>query len=345
MAKTKSRATQLAELIEKFAPLIRDAFFQAISGVKNAATLGDVIRAIEEGDPIKAFAALGMNNAAMRSVTASIEQAFETGGVMVANTFPKLTGPTGAKTVFRFDVRNSRAEAWLRDLSSSLVTNINEEQLGNIRGVMTAGVKAGTNPRGIALDIVGRIDPVTGSRTGGIVGLSRPQAQWVTNARAELAEPTAASNWFTRERRDRRFDSIVQKSIDSGVPLDNATVNKLVTRYSDSLLQLRGETIARTEALASLNKSQDEAFQQAIDEGLIAPEAVTRIWDAAGDNRVRDTHRDMDGQAVGMNEPFHSPNGASMMFPGDASLGAPPEEIINCRCKVRVSVDFLRGVQ
>jgi hypothetical protein len=39
-----------------------------------------------------------------------------------------------------------------------------------------------------------------------------------------------------------------------------------------------------------------------------------------------------------------SPSGARMMFPGDFSLGAPPEEIINCRCVVKHRVDFLAGV-
>ena len=30
-----------------------------------------------------------------------------------------------------------------------------------------------------------------------------------------------------------------------------------------------------------------------------------------------------------------------MMFPGDFSLGAPAEEIINCRCRVIIDLDFI----
>lgn len=342
----QARSRRLLALIDQFTPELRMAFLKAIDGVKNNALIGEIARAIQDGDPLRAVRIIGLDDVAMRPLIRQIETAFETGGVMVADSFPVLTNTQGIRTVFRFDVRDSRAEAWLRDHSSDFVTRITDEQLAVIRNTITEGVTAGTNPRTIALDLVGRIDPLTGRRGGGVIGLSQNQAQWVLNAQAELSNPATASNWFTRERRDARFDATVQRSIDDGVALDGATIDKLTGRYSDSLLQLRGETIARTEALASLNQSQNEAFQQAIDDGLISPSAVKRIWDASGDNRVRESHQAMNGQAVGMNEPFVSPvTGARMMHPGDHSLGAPAEEIINCRCRIRVDVDFLAGVE
>jgi hypothetical protein len=43
----------------------------------------------------------------------------------------------------------------------------------------------------------------------------------------------------------------------------------------------------------------------------------------------------MDGQERGLNEPFDSPSGAQLMYPGDPD--APAEEVINCRCAVLIS--------
>lgn len=335
----RSQIDAIAELME---PRIRDAFLNAVQGVKDTTLLSEVVKAIEAGDPSRAFAALGFNDAALRPITNMIDRTFEQGGLATVGTFPALATAEGARAAFRFDVRNSRAEAWLRDQSSALVTRVTQETRVGIMNVMQGGMERGSNPRDTALDIVGRVDPQTGRRTGGIIGLSGPQERYVANAKRELADPVTASNWFTRTRRDKRFDGIVRRSIKDGVALDSATINRLTTRYSDSLLKLRGDTIARTETIAALNRSSHEAFAQAVDTGAIPGQAVKRVWDSAGhDGRTRSDHLQMDGQTVGMNEPFRAPDGSLLMFPGDQSLGAPPEQTINCRCRVRMAVDWL----
>lgn len=60
--------------------------------------------------------------------------------------------------------------------------------------------------------------------------------------------------------------------------------------------------------------------------------AVTKTWMTILDGRERMTHRNADGQTVPVNMPFHV-GGSEMMFPLDDSLGAPPDEIVNCRCQ------------
>lgn len=335
---------QILELVDLFGPELAKAFWSAISDIRDTTILASVIAAVEVGDITAAFEAMGFSEAAMRPLTAMIERAFETAGNTTTASFPRRIGGV-TRGVFRFDIRNVRAEKWLRDHSSTLVTRIRQDQMDAIRSVLDQGMLAGRNPRSVALDIIGRIDKITGRRSGGIVGLTGQQAQWVANARAELSDPSTAANWLTRARRDRRFDWLVRKSIDNNVPLDADTISRLTGRYADSLLQLRGETIARTEALQSLNQAQNEAFRQSVDQGLIAPENVTRIWDSAGnDGRTRHSHLLMDGQTVRLDEPFTTPDGAKMLYPGDSSLGAPASEIINCRCVVKHRVDFLAGV-
>jgi len=57
----------------------------------------------------------------------------------------------------------------------------------------------------------------------------------------------------------------------------------------------------------------------------------THTWVSMRDERVRVSHWEADGQTVPINEPF-TINGYKMMFPLDDSMGAPIDEIINCRC-------------
>lgn len=339
MAQNKQTLRQRLDLlIEELIPTIRNAFFIAVQGVTSEVILIDLIKAIEQGDIQKAFRTLGMSDAALRPITAALEAAFERGGVTVGQSFPTLYAG-GVRTVFRFDVRNTRAENWIREQSSRLITSIQEDTRVNIRNILTVNLEVGNNPRTTALDIVGRINPTTGRREGGIIGLNQTQEMWVRNARADLMK--LDERYFTRKRRDKRFDSIVARAIKEGRQLPKETIDKLISRYKDNLLKLRGETIGRTETIQSLNRSEFEAYRQGVDLGAAKQSDVQKIWDDAGDRRVRHDHVLMRDQTVGLDEAFIAPDGSKMMFPGDASLGASAKEIINCRCKTRYNVDWL----
>jgi len=334
---------QLDALAELFVPDLRSAFFAAIQDITDTVIIAQLVEAIEAGDVERAFRLLGFSDAAMRPLTAAIERAFETGGVLTGRTFPKyLTTPSG-KAVFRFDVRNARAEAWLRDKSSSLVTAITDGARSNVQTALTVGMEKGLNPRVVALDIVGRVNPASGKREGGSIGLSANQELWVRSAQTKLEN--LDNGYFNMELRDKRFDRTVAAAIRDGKPLSRETVDKLVGRYRDAALKWRGDNIARTEAMQALNASEYEATRQAVDIGAVKKDAVQREWDDAGDGRVRPSHRKLNGQRVGLDEPFVSPlTGARMKHPGDTSLGAPTSEVAMCRCRVRSVIDWLSSL-
>jgi HK97 family phage portal protein len=93
-----------------------------------------------------------------------------------------------------------------------------------------------------------------------------------------------------------------------------------ITSVFTDLETWRAETIARTETVGGFNASSRES---ALQSGLV----TARIWLAAGDDRVRDSHIEMDGyQTDGMDDAY--PNG--VMFPGDPDGDG--AETINCRC-------------
>lgn len=67
------------------------------------------------------------------------------------------------------------------------------------------------------------------------------------------------------------------------------------------------------------------AGSQAEDAGLSA----TRTWVSVGDDRVRDSHQEADGQTIGIADSYDV-GGESLDYPGDPS--GSPEETYNCRC-------------
>ena len=94
--------------------------------------------------------------------------------------------------------------------------------------------------------------------------------------------------------------------------------------YLQQIIPNRSTVISRTEVIAASNYGSMAAAQQS---GL----TLNKVWLATGDHRTRDTHLEADGQEVGIDEPFDV-GGSKLMFPGDSSMGAPPEETIQCRC-------------
>lgn len=331
----------IPELLDQFEPRLRDAFLAAIREITAKAQIGKIAEALERGDVQAAIDALYIDRAAFDVFERAIAEAYGDGGANTLNNLPGLRGLNGERIVIRFDARNLRAERILREYSSQLVTRIVDEQRDNIRQVLDTGMRQGDNPRTVALDIVGRINRDTGRREGGIVGLSGPQAKYVENARRELTEGNFDA-YLQRVRRDKRFDRTIGKAIREGKPLTAEQVNKIVNRYADSLLKLRGDTIGRTEALQSLHMAQHEALKQLVDTGKIQASQVTRIWDATGDRRTRFDHAVADGKTVGLDERFLV-GGRAMLYPGDPAGGA--GNVINCRCHVRIKIDYFAGLK
>lgn len=56
---------------------------------------------------------------------------------------------------------------------------------------------------------------------------------------------------------------------------------------------------------------------------------VEKVWLTVGDDRVRDTHEDLAGVSVGVNDRFYTFDGDSALFPGGF---ANPKNNVNCRC-------------
>lgn len=328
------------EILAKIAASIRDGFVAVVQDISDSALLGQIEAAIEAGDFGKVFRLLGIVPGTFRPLLRAIEQSFEDGAAWIAQTYPKYVNTPDGKGVFRFNVRDPRAETWLRNKSASLVTSITEEMRQSIRTAMDGGMLSGRGPKNVALDIVGRYDRVEGRRVGGIIGLTTQQEGWVASTRRQLE--TLDAGYFTKDLRDRRFDPIVRKAIDNGRRLSREDIDKIVGRYADRTLRYRGETIARVESMEALAASDYESTRQVVAMGAARPKDVTREWDTAGDEKVRHSHAEMDGQVVGLEEAFVSPvSGARMMYPHDSSLGAPANEIIGCRCRARNKIDWI----
>ena len=106
-------------------------------------------------------------------------------------------------------------------------------------------------------------------------------------------------------------------------------INELLDVTGSDRWPNRAATVARTEIHNAYVGGMHDAFNVIVD-GTPETQWVHR-WLATEDDRTRPTHVEADGQVRPFGVPFEV-GGSLMLAPGDPTLGAPAEEIINCRC-------------
>lgn len=330
-------ATTLDTLYALQIPQVQELFIQAMENIVDRAVIEEMVEAIENNDVEALYAASGFTPVVLNTVVNQIERIYEEAANITIGAWPKRLRAV-------FNIRNPKVEEQLSEYSSNFITNISDEIRANIRTTLTDGQARGINPRETALNIVGRINPATKKREGGVIGLSANQVRWVSNARMYLEN--LDKRYFTLGLRDKRFDSLVQNAINSGRKLTKDEISRLITAYENKALRFRGNAISRTETMQAINRGEYAAIVQNIEEGFISENQVTKWWDDTHDGRTRLTHLAL-GNTYGrknpipFNEPFVTMTGQQLLYPGDRSLGADLREIVNCRCKAQYNIDFL----
>lgn len=330
-------ATTLDTLYALQIPQVQELFIQAMENIVDHAVIEDMIEAIENNDIEALYAASGFTPVVLNTVVNQIEQIYNEAANITTSFWPKRLRAV-------FNIRNPKVEEQLSEYSSNFITNISDEIKANIRTILTDGQTRGINPKETALNIVGRINPVTKKREGGVIGLSTNQVEWVFNARKYLEN--LDKHYFTLGLRDKRFDSLVQKAIDEKRKLSKNEISRLITAYENKALRFRGNAISRTETMQAINRGEYAAILQNIENGLINENQVKKWWDDTRDGRTRLTHIALGNtysqkKPIPFNEPFVTTTGQQLLYPGDRSLGADLHEIVNCRCKAQYKIDFL----
>lgn len=139
-----------------------------------------------------------------------------------------------AETTFRFDAKLPDAARVAQRQAAMMVTQVSKETERNIRNLIVKAITDGIAPQEAARAI---------RQT---VGLNSAQGQAAMKYRTAL--------------------------LDTGLALDK--VEKAFERYTDKLLSVRAETIARTEIMDALNEGKSESFLQAQADGYLTADAT-----------------------------------------------------------------------
>jgi hypothetical protein len=202
------------------------------------------------------------------------------------------------------------------------------------------GTRAVPTPEEITLSrIIGSIENLPPELAATVAPLARsislqygflpsdPRAQRLERAFRDLLETNLGKYW--RNLTDP--DDLAKRIIDHR---ESGKSNSQVIRTLEAEYGVRewaAERLIRTAYTGGANAAQLES--------LLETGHTHKQWLTARDNRVRGgkkrskyNHRAMDRVTVPISEPFVTPTGSRMMYPGDTSYGAPAGDISGCRC-------------
>lgn len=299
---------------------IAKAFRNGVSLIADDAQVAALGDAIRRGDYASALAAVDIDDAAFDELRAMIVETYGQGGV---NAQTGVRWPVNV----RWNSATPEAEYFARNVVGRNITWITEDMRSAVRWTMGDGIALGRSNNRIALDIVGRVG-ASGRREGGIVGLNQKQAQWVADYRRKLEQGAPINN--------KLLTAAERKLIERG-DLSPAQIDRLVQSYSNRVLLSRGKTIARTERGLAINMGTMEGYRQGAEKAGIPLAALRKSWVHQGSHVHERWHHVAlsNAPARSFTEPFYS-NGFACQMPHDPAL--PASEVVNCDCRVRVSV-------
>lgn len=124
--------------------------------------------------------------------------------------------------------------------------------------------------------------------------------------------------------------------------LENDTIATAAKEIFENYILGRTSTISTTETQTAAESGKDieynvlsNADAQFDDDSRMSDYKATKMWVAVLDDHTRDWHAEADGQEVSVDEPYVV-NDEELMYPGDDSLDASDENLINCRCSSEI---------
>ena len=170
----------------------------------------------------------------------------------------------------------------------------------------------------------------------GIVSFNLFNDQAVT--RLMRKKPKMLPKWKVDEKKDYKWNrQKVENTITQGI-IQGSTIDEMTDAMVDNLCTANDSkmrTFARTAMTGAQNAGKQQMMEDAEDEGI----EMRKKWIATLDDRTRDTHQELDGQEVPVNEPFEV-DGMKIDYPGDPN--AEPCLVYNCRCTM---VEVFAGIK
>jgi hypothetical protein len=207
-----------------------------------------------------------------------------------------------------FDSLSPHVVEAVRALESRVITGLQQEIRETVREAVRAGLTEGQSARTVA----------KGLRD--VIGLGPSQLKEVENFRRKLSRAHETAEAFDNTLRDRRFDATLKQARQTGTPLPEARIDKMVEAYRKRRIAQNAATNAGTAAKDAQRLANRLAWENAVAIGAVDRANLWKRRIVVLDGRERPEHHAISNQE----QPFDQPYTNGEMVSGDKSYG--------CRC-------------
>lgn len=213
---------------------------------------------------------------------------------MIQRLVKRVDGVSRVKTVLKAD---PPVFDWIDDMFDT-------EELKNIIAQFVtrgANIGIGSIKTNVRMPVDPMVRAIAAARVGSkITDINRNAATYMRLKLARIVDDSISQGWTEQQLADA-----------------------IVSGLKDGMhnIRRRAKTIARTEVHGAFSHGRHDAIMQT--------KPKRRRWLATHDDKVREAHEDLDGVAVGPDEPWETPLG-KIMYPHDPDADA--GNVINCRC-------------
>lgn len=124
----------------------------------------------------------------------------------------------------------------------------------------------------------------------------------------------------------------ITDAVNEGASVDQVAerVDRVLSYTGSERWPGRARTIAQTETTRAYGAG---TLAAGMEQSRLSGRLLQKRWDTEHDTRVRNSHREVDGEVRDLTMPFYVDR-VPLMYPGDPS--GPPESVINCRCDLTI---------
>lgn len=220
----------------------------------------------------------------------------------------------------KLDITTPKISQVLARNKQNFSGNLSLQQQNILREATIAGIRAGLTVDQLA------------QKLRRVIGLNAQQQRAVDTYQRSLEQ--GSSDALRRTLRDPTFDATISNVIDSDSVLSANQIERMVGGYSRKLQQARAQTIAETETLKIMNQGRYSAVAQLVE---VTGARGMKTWLHTSAAEPRQSHLAIVGDTIPVDEAFDV-GGAQLLYPGDTSLGAGPDQIVNCACGIHYSI-------
>jgi uncharacterized protein with gpF-like domain len=176
------------------------------------------------------------------------------------------------------------------------------------------------------LTVVGRISMNAWSQASDVAPVSRHSFV--------MAQLAMTENFLVRIP-DETYNLVfaeITDAVNEGASVDQVAerVDRVLSYTGSERWPGRARTIAQTETTRAYGAG---TLAAGVEQSRLSGRMLRKRWDTNNDERVRVSHRQVDGQTLDLFMPFYV-DGMPLLYPGDPS--GPPESVINCRCDLTI---------